>query len=77
MRIAYNDPHNCLWYAAIPADLDLENDVDLTDYTLFSQKWGETDCNEPDWCGRSDIDQSGDVGWTDVDILAENWLRGI
>jgi hypothetical protein len=77
MKIAYNEPDNSLWYAAIPADLNLLNDVDLFDYSLFSQRWRETDCNVPDWCSRADIDQSGRVDWPDMDILAENWLRGL
>jgi len=75
MQITYNEPENSIWYAAIPGDLDLQDDVDLTDYSLFAEHWGRTDCNEPDWCSRADMDQSGDVGWPDVSIIADNWLK--
>lgn len=76
IRASYNNEPDSLWYAAIPADLDLENDVDLLDFVIFTQKWQETGCNEPDWCGRADMDKSGVVDWLDMDILAENWLAG-
>lgn len=76
IKVSYNEP-NSFWYAAIPGDLDIEDDVDFVDYSRFAQQWAETDCNEPDWCGRADIDQSGYVDYYDVDILAENWLTGL
>lgn len=73
MRVAYNEPVS-FWYAAIPGDLDLEDDVDLADFSIFAEHWKESDCTEPNWCGRADMDRSGDVNWPDLDILAENWL---
>ncbi len=75
LQISYNEP-NSFWYAAIPADLDLEDDIDLTDFSILAGMWQENDCAEPSWCDRADVDQSGDVGLSDVKILAENWLVG-
>lgn len=76
IKVSYNEP-NSFWYAAIPGDLDIEDDVDFVDYSRFAQQWAETDCHEPDWCNRADIDQSGNVNWRDLDILAYNWLTGL
>jgi hypothetical protein len=76
IKVAYNQP-NSLWYAAVPADLELDNNVDFFDYSMLAQQWGESNCSKPDWCGRADIDRSGAVGWTDLKVLAENWLRGL
>ncbi|GAH61114.1 unnamed protein product, partial [marine sediment metagenome] len=76
IKVSYNKP-NSFWYAAIPGDLDLENDVDLTDYGTFAIQWRQADCNEPDWCSRADMDQSGNVDYSDLYILTENWLTGL
>lgn len=73
MEVTYNNPDS-LWYAAIPGDLNLNNKVNLPDFSAFAHNWQRTDCNEPDFCGRADIDQTGDVNWPDLDIIAENWL---
>ena len=77
IRVSYNNDSDSLWYAAIPADLDLSNTVSLSDFSIFAEQWQQTDCNKPDWCGRADMDQSGVVDWLDMDILAENWLTGL
>ena len=78
IRVSYNNEPDSLWYAAIPADLDLSNTVSLSDFSIFAEQWQQTDCNETNsWCGRADIDQSGVVDWLDLDILAENWLTGL
>jgi hypothetical protein len=76
ITVAYNEP-NSLWYAAIPADLDLSNTVSLSDFSIFAEQWQQTGCTEPEWCGRADINHSGSVGWPDLSILAENWLTGL
>ncbi len=76
IRVSYNNEPDSLWYAAIPADLDLSNTVSLSDFSIFAENWQQTACTEPDWCGRADIDRSGDVDWLDLDIIADNWLAG-
>ena len=74
--VAYNEP-NSLWYAAIPADLDLSDSVGFPDFSIFAEQWEGAGCTEPDWCQRADIDRSGDVGWLDLDIIGDNWLLGL
>ena len=76
IKISYNEP-NSFWYAAIPGDLELDDNVGMTDFSIFAQQWQETGCTEPNWCGRADMDQSGDVGWPDLDVLTEDWLTGL
>jgi len=75
ITVSYNEP-NSIWYAAVPADLDLSNTVSLSDFSIFAEQWQQTACTEPDWCGRADMDRNGFVEWLDLDILAENWLTG-
>ena len=74
IRVCYHQP-NLLWYAAIPGDLDLSNSVDMTDLSIFAQRWQNNGCADPDYCHRADIDRSGEVDWNDVSALADNWLR--
>jgi len=76
ITVSYNEP-NSLWYAAIPADLDLSNTVSLSDFSIFAENWQQTACTEPDWCGRADIDRNGYVDLFDLRILAQNWLTGL
>jgi hypothetical protein len=76
LKVTYNNP-NSLWYAAIPGDLDLSNNVDLSDFATFAHQWQQTDCDEPNWCGRADMDKSRSVDWPDLDILGGNWLSGL
>jgi len=58
-------------------DLDIDGDVDFTDFALFADNWLETDCEESnDWCGSRDFDKSGSVDIFDLAELARNWLAG-
>ncbi len=56
--------------------IDSTNVVDFQDFAALASKWREVDCSEPDWCGRADINFSGGVGFSDLQILIENWLEG-
>ena len=50
--------------------------VDFRDFSFFAQHWQNINCNEIDYCGGTDIDQSGSVDFGDLTIFAENWLEG-
>ena len=76
IKVSYNEP-NSFWYAAIPGDLDLNNSVQLTDFGTFAQHWQQTSCTEPEYCGRADINKTGEVDWSDLCVLAYNWLTGL
>lgn len=73
LKVSYNDP-NSFWYADLPGDLDLNNKIDLTDFAAFALNWRQTDCNEPDLCGRADINKNGSVDLSDLYTLTQNWL---
>ena len=77
IKITFNEP-NSLWYAAIPADLDLSNTVDFLDFSKFSTYWQQTECNESNnWCNGADINHSSAVDLSDLSILTENWMRAL
>lgn len=76
LRVSYGEPHS-LWYAAMPGDLNLDNNIDLIDFSMFAQRWQQNACNDPNLCGRADINRSGGVGWPDLRILTENWLSNL
>ncbi len=62
-----------------PPDPDVHQNggVDMLDFADLAYQWLEVGCVGPDWCGRADIDYSGDVGFSDMLILTENWLEGV
>jgi len=59
-----------------PGDIDLDNDVDFFDYSLFAPYWMEPDCG-PCNCNRADFTRDGIVDANDLKVLADNWLAGI
>jgi hypothetical protein len=52
-------------------------DPDLTGLAAIGDRWLDTGCVDPDWCGGTDLDESSDVGVGDIRILAEYWLDSI
>ena len=62
----------------LPADVDLDGEVDLTDFSVLASQWGQTDCDASnDWCGWVDFDRSGTVNVLDLSLLVDDWLFGI
>lgn len=57
-------------------DLLCPDGIDFIDFSFFAQHWLRKNCNEIDYCGGTDLDQSGSVGPRDLTIFAENWLKG-
>ena len=58
-----------------PGDLNLDNTVDLVDFSLFAHFWLEDDCG-PCRCDRADFNRDGNCNHTDLNELTANWLRG-
>ncbi len=48
--------------------------VNFKDFAMWAMRWQETDCSIPYWCGKTDVDFSGETGYTDLGICCENWL---
>jgi hypothetical protein len=48
ITVCYYQP-NLLWYAVIPGDFKLENNVDMTDFSIFAYRWQNLGCIEIDY----------------------------
>ena len=57
-------------------DLNTNGRCDMSDYFLFGQDWGRTDCNEPgvDPC-ECDLDHEGDCDMADYFLFGQDWGR--
>lgn len=80
---AYDDFYNyasgvALFGIPLPQpDITGEGVVNLLDYSSLASEWA-SDCNDlNNWCNKADIDRSGEVGITDLLVIAENWLNGV
>jgi hypothetical protein len=59
------------------ADFLCPDGVDFIDFAFFAQHWLDKPCGAANYnCEGTDMDRSGDVGFTDLEILADNWLNG-
>lgn len=59
------------------ADLRCPDGVNGTDFAWFAMQWRRNDCGAVNWdCEWTDFDGSGDVGFPDLAILANDWLAG-
>lgn len=66
-----------LWQ--IPAaDFLCPDGVNFIDFALFAQHWLDKPCGTANYyCQGTDLDHSGSVGFADLEIFADNWLKGI
>ncbi len=66
-----------LWQ--IPAaDFLCPDGVNFIDFAFFASHWLDSMCNAANYyCEGTDLDYSGSVGFTDLEIFADNWLSGI
>jgi hypothetical protein len=62
--------------STIIGDLGGDGTVDFSDYAFFALRWLDMSCSDSDsWCGKTDLDKSGDVDWLDLKIFTEHWLE--
>jgi hypothetical protein len=60
------------------ADFLCPDGVDFIDFAFFATHWLDDTCNAANYfCEGTDFDNSGSVGFTDLEILADNWLNGV
>jgi hypothetical protein len=66
-----------LWQ--IPAaDFLCPDGVDFIDFAFFARHWLDDMCGAANYnCEGTDFDNSGSVGFADLEILADNWLNGL
>lgn len=55
-------------------DFFADDKINYKDFARFSEQWFRDNCDEPDWCDGTDLDQSGAVDYNDLRIFAESWL---
>ncbi|RPJ38840.1 MAG: hypothetical protein EHM35_03640 [Planctomycetaceae bacterium] len=66
------------WWQVPTADLRCPDGVHWIDFASFAMQWERHDCTAVnDNCDWADFDGSGDVGFPDLAILAEEWLTGM
>ena len=62
-------------------DLDTDGDCDMSDYLLFGEDWGRTDCGTPAGSGlppndcECDLDHDGDCDMSDYFLFGTDWGR--
>jgi len=61
----------------LEGDINRDSKVDFYDFAFLAEQWTQTQCSEPNWCSETDLDYSGDVGFTDLMTIAQNWLKVI
>ena len=60
------------------ADFLCPDGVDFIDFAFFAAHWLDDMCNAANYyCEGTDFDNSGSVGFTDLEIFADIWLKGI
>jgi parallel beta-helix repeat protein len=66
---------NWLW-EIIPADFNIDGEVEFTDYAVLANRWRAGNCAESAWCDGADLNKSGSVDLLDLAEFAELWLEG-
>jgi hypothetical protein len=67
------DDPDCFDYCGTPpGDIDLDCDVDNSDFTKLALKWLDENCGD---CGGADISDDGDVDIDDLLVFGGLWLR--
>ncbi len=61
----------------LAGDINADGRVDMTDFEAFARQWPDEDCDASnDWCGQTDLDESGQVNLDDLSLLAADWIQG-
>jgi hypothetical protein len=59
----------------VAGDLNGDDQVDFRDFSVFANYWLTTDCQYPDWCLGTDYEPDGDVDFSDLAFMLDNWLN--
>ena len=60
-----------------PADFDGDCDVDLVDFSGFSEYWFASCPTDPNLCGGADLTDNGIVDMDDLTEFTSNWMEGL
>jgi hypothetical protein len=75
--ISWTIPQQYIKLTNVPTrnlNYDPNQHVDFIDYTIFSSKWGDISCVEPNWCQGADLDRDGYVDYNDLGLFVDYWL---
>jgi hypothetical protein len=64
---------NAVAIVAFRADFNHDTGVDFLDWTDLAGIWHQV-CSAPTWCDGIDLDESGSIGFGDVQMFAQEWL---
>jgi len=60
-----------------PGDFVCPDGITIDDFVFFIEHWGQEPCDlSNDFCQGTDLNRSGKVDVSDLEILVENWLAG-
>jgi len=66
------------WWQVPAADLRCPDGVHWIDFAWFAMQWERDGCGAVNWdCDWADFDGSGEVGFPDLAIVAQEWLTGM
>jgi hypothetical protein len=65
-----------LQWQILTCDYLCPDGVDFIDFSFFAQHLLRKNCNKIDFCGGTDLDQSGSVDFSDLAIFVESRLEG-
>lgn len=51
--------------------------VDYVDFSIVNNNWMATNCQDPNWCGQTDLNRDGGVNIVDLGMFIDFWLAGI
>ena len=73
--ISWSEPNYYASFTQVRSrDFDSDANVNFVDYSIFASQWQRTDCNDPNWCGGTDLDVDGDVDIVDLELFTDFWL---
>lgn len=55
-------------------DFNDDDIVDISDFYTFKTFWLSDDCQDPNWCGNTDLDRDGEIDTADLALFADYWL---
>lgn len=76
--ISWDEPNSLLTFHHVPTrDFNDDEVVDVLDIALLGSYWLVQDCDDPCWCGKTDINADGYVDAVDFGLFKAFWLWGV
>lgn len=73
--ISWNEPIYDLTFTQVKnRDFNDDGKVDFQDYVILTSNWDRVDCDDPNWCDGTDLNQDGNVNYIDLAGFINFWL---